>query len=123
MRHDDLDRMLSGEQEIIPSSGFVGSVMSAVRREAATPRPNPFPWKLALPGLIVAVLMLASVFDPSIALFIWGSAAQPFPAVLTRVFAVILEAAKTVQAGWIALALVLSFASVKLAIRIVAWKT
>ena len=50
MRHDDLDHILSEGQDILPSSGFVGSVMDAVRYEAAAPPPIPFPWKRALPG-------------------------------------------------------------------------
>jgi hypothetical protein len=35
MRDDDVDRILSKEQEIIPSSGFVSSVMDAMQCEAA----------------------------------------------------------------------------------------
>ena len=35
--------------------------MDAVRREAAAPPPIPFPWKRALPGLVVAGFALALV--------------------------------------------------------------
>ena len=56
-----MDRILSREDEILPSSGFAVSVMEAVRREAAAPPPIPFPWKRALPGLVVAGLALAVV--------------------------------------------------------------
>ena len=44
MRHltkhdeDEINRILSREDEILPSSGFAVSVMDAVRREAAAPR-------------------------------------------------------------------------------------
>lgn len=118
MRNDDLDRVLSEEQEIMPSSGFVSSVMDAVRREAAALPPIPFPWRRALPGLTVAALALGLVFAADIALFTSGTAAQPLPVVLPSAFSLILEAAKTVRAGWIALALILSLASVKLSIRL-----
>ena len=38
---EDIDRILSREEEILPSSGFAVSVMDAVRSEAAAPPPNP----------------------------------------------------------------------------------
>ena len=57
MNDDDLDRMLMEREEIVPSSGFVASVMEAVQQEAVAPAPIPFPWKWALPGLIVSVAM------------------------------------------------------------------
>ncbi len=59
MDHDDLDRLLSHEPEIVPSSGFTASVMKAVRVQAQAPPPIPFPWKRALPGIAAAVLSLA----------------------------------------------------------------
>jgi hypothetical protein len=59
-QEDDMNRILSREDEILPSSGFAASVMDAVRREAAAPPPIPFPWKRAMPGLVVAVLALAA---------------------------------------------------------------
>jgi hypothetical protein len=36
---DEIDRILSRQDEIVPSSGFAASVMEAVRREAAVPPP------------------------------------------------------------------------------------
>ena len=62
--HDEgeINRILSREDEILPSSGFAVSVMDAVRREAAAPPPIPFPWKRALPGLVVGGFVLALVF-------------------------------------------------------------
>jgi len=123
MGDDDLDRILSTGQEIIPSSGFVASVMDAVRHDAATPPPIPFPWKRALPGLCAAGLVLVSVFAAGSALFIRRTAAQPLPGKLLSAFALIFEASKTVDASWIALALILSLASVKLSMRFVAGKT
>jgi hypothetical protein len=117
MRHDDFDRIRSTEQESIPSSGFVVSVMDAVRHEAAAPPPIPFPWKRALPGLSAVGLAVVSVFVMGMRLFIGGTASLPLPARSPSEFGSISEGWKTVGASWIALALVLSFASVKLSMR------
>lgn len=70
MKDDELDRVLSMQDELQPSSGFAASVMEAVRREAAAPPPIPFPWKRAWPGLVVAglalvVLVAVEVLQPS----------------------------------------------------------
>ena len=61
IENDEIDRALSREDDILPSSGFAASVMDAVRREVAAPPPIPFPWKRALPGLVVAGVVLAVV--------------------------------------------------------------
>jgi hypothetical protein len=53
-----IDRILAAEDELIPTSGFLASVMERVQQEAAAPAPIPFPWKRLLPG----VLMVAGVF-------------------------------------------------------------
>jgi hypothetical protein len=53
MKPENLDRILGGEEELVPSSGFVMSVIDRVRHEAALPDPLAFPWKRALPGMIV----------------------------------------------------------------------
>jgi hypothetical protein len=50
----EIDQILAGEEELMPSSGFLGSVMDRVRQEAALPAPIPFPWKLAVPGILLA---------------------------------------------------------------------
>lgn len=121
MKDDDIDRILSKEQEIIPSSGFLGSVMDAMQREATAP-PIPFPWKRALPGLTAAGLALVSVLVASISLFIRGTVTQPLPSELLSSFALIIGAWKTVGASWIVLALVLSLASVKLSRRLLSGK-
>ena len=43
MSHEEVDRILSKQEEILPSSGFANSVMQAVRQEAAVRRPFPSP--------------------------------------------------------------------------------
>ncbi|MGO9317911.1 MAG: hypothetical protein ACLPXT_06990 [Terracidiphilus sp.] len=49
----EIDHILAGEEELMPSSGFVASVMEQVRQEAAMPEPIPFPWKMAIPLLLL----------------------------------------------------------------------
>lgn len=51
---DAIDRNLAGEELLVPSSGFLAAVMERVRDEAIAPRPIPFPWKRALPGMVLA---------------------------------------------------------------------
>ena len=46
---EELDRILSSEDSLEPSSGFAGAVMGGVRRLAAEPAPLPFPEMFALP--------------------------------------------------------------------------
>ena len=55
---ENLDRILASEEGLVPSSGFVASVMDRVRLEAVAPEPLPFPWKRALPGMIVVGVAL-----------------------------------------------------------------
>lgn len=117
MRNDDLDRLLSNEEEVLPSSGFVLSVMDAVQREAAAPPPIPFPWKRALPGFCAAGLALVSVVVASILLLNHGAAAQPLPPEWLSAFASLIGASKTFGANWIALALLLSLTSMKLSMH------
>jgi hypothetical protein len=122
MRQDDLDRILSKEEEIIPSSGFAASVMDAVRREAAAPPPIPFPWKRAIPGLCAAGFVIVWVFVVAITLFIHGPATQPVPTELLTVFDSTIRGWNTLGANWIVLALAVSLVSVKLSFRFVSAK-
>ena len=64
-------------------------------------------------------LALVSILVLDVTKFIWGTATQPVPAGLVSAFALFLQGWKTAGASWIALALVLSFASVKLFTRFV----
>jgi hypothetical protein len=58
MNRENLDRILATEEELIPSSGFLASVMERVREEATVPPPIPFPWKRAIPGMLLVVGVL-----------------------------------------------------------------
>ncbi len=58
---DDLDRIYSSDEDLIPSSGFTDAVMHAVRLEAATPAAIPFPWRRAAAGVAAAIVLLVTV--------------------------------------------------------------
>jgi hypothetical protein len=119
MKHDDdLDRILSDQEEILPSSGFATSVMDAVRREALAP-PIAFPWKRALPGLAVLVLALAFAVVEVLAQSGRVAAAPSHLETWRSVLAPVVEAAITAGGHWVGLALLLTFASVKLSKRLV----
>ena len=115
MRQDDLDRILSEKQEIVPSAGFLDGVMAAVEREACAPPPIPFPWKRAIPGIAAAVTALAMLAISARAAFARGAANAPSSDALTSAVASFVYLAQSMHAGWLVLALVLSLVSVKLA--------
>ena len=50
----EIGDILATEEELMPSSGFVVSVMDRVRQEAALPAPMPFPWMKAILVILVA---------------------------------------------------------------------
>jgi len=58
MTSERIDEILATEQELVPSSGFLASVMERVREEAAVPPPIPFPWKRFVPGMVVSAGVL-----------------------------------------------------------------
>ena len=119
MTREALDRILSSEDQIVPSSGFAASVMDAVRQEAATPPPILFPWKHALPGFVLGVVALAGLLVAGVALRAPGaspaaSSAYSLPQLLTAARA---AAIKADGVGWAAAALLLTLASVFFSLR------
>jgi len=120
MARDDLDRILGEEHEIIPSIGFVHAVMEAVQRQAEAPPAIPFPWKRALPGMAGAALALGWVLLVGARVWAGSAAAPPEPVVMPPALAALLETARMMGAGWIALALILSLVSVKFSSRLAA---
>jgi hypothetical protein len=113
MRDDDLDRILSRDDDIVPSSSFVTSVMDAVRREAAAPPAIPFPWRRALPGFGAWAVTLVTAVA---AAFGWIDA--PAGLETARAMNQLVEAAAWVGAGWILLALLTSYVLVRLSLRL-----
>jgi hypothetical protein len=125
--NDEIDRILSRKDEILPSSGFTVSVMDAVRREAAAPPPIPFPWKRALPGLVAGGFALALVLAAGVVtiLRMGRASAAPqlpmslslsLPSALTPIFGLLRNLGSA--AGWTLLALLVTFVSVKLSMRL-----
>jgi hypothetical protein len=55
---DELDRILSEEQAVVPPSGFAQRVMAAVMQEASTPPPIPFPWRYVLATLAAMIAVV-----------------------------------------------------------------
>jgi hypothetical protein len=125
MRHDEIDRILSREDEILPSSGFAVSVIDAVRREAAAPPPIPFPWMWALPGLVVASFVLALVLVAVVVVSAQlgtGTVLQPSTSSLSLSFPPSLFAPTQGNLGtaaiWGVLAMLVAFVSVHFSMRL-----
>lgn len=102
-----IDRILAAEDQLVPSSGFLASVMERIHEEAAAPPPIPFPWKRAVPGLVFVTGVLGwSAFKlvhqglPTV-----GGITLAIPH-LSGAVEVSLK-----QAGWIAIALAASLLS------------
>jgi len=105
--HTAIDRILATEEPLIPSSGFLPSVMESVREEAAAPQPIPFPWMRFIPGILVAAGILG-----------WGAfkiIRKGLPALGSvspaqfHLPAAAIQPAE--QAGWVAFALAISLLS------------
>ena len=57
MTPEEIDRALADDAARVRASPrFAAAVMAAVRREAKTPPPLPFPWTRAAPGIAAVVL-------------------------------------------------------------------
>ena len=121
--NEEIDHMLSSEDEILPSSGFAVAVMDAIQREAATPPPIPFPWKRALPGMVVGGLMFVLALVAIVAIIVHlpmtstipqVSAAPPFLEPLG------LQGGIGSATKWTVLALLIAFVSVNLSMRLAA---
>ncbi len=104
---DPIDRILSADEQLVPSSGFVSSVMERVREQAAAPPPIPFPWKRMLPG-----------FGLAVGVFGWGAfeLVRYLPQAIRHAsFAAphlpVFASRDLTQAGWVALACVLALLS------------
>jgi hypothetical protein len=123
MNDAEIDPILSGQDELLPSAGFVASVMDAVRREAAAPPPIPFPWKRALPGLALAVAALALLgFVGVFAVTQHGGASTTPQLVRTLPWNLAQGLQEKIQtaAVWTTLALLVTLVTVKFSMRLAA---
>jgi hypothetical protein len=102
-----IEQILAAEEGLIPASGFLASVMERVQQEAAAPPPIPFPWKRAIPGILLAI-----------GVFVWSAvemihlglpALRSLPLTPQHLPAALLPPVES--AGWVALALGASLAS------------
>jgi hypothetical protein len=107
MNHEAIEKILATEEELVPTSGFLSSVMERVQEEASAPPPIPFPWLRALPALLVAAVVLGGGAVELIRLGIPAMRGFSFtPPHLSAALVQPLE-----QAGWVALALTASLLS------------
>ena len=78
MTPDDLDRILASEEPLVPSSGFVASVMEHLGEDGTEPLPLPFPWRRFLLGFAVS-LALSGLLGSALAGLPWREAlANPY---------------------------------------------
>src|SRR5262245_60397635 len=105
MTDDRLERILSAEDSLEPSSGFAASVMDAVRVQAHEPPPLRFPWPRFAVGLVACLTLAAA-----------GAALGPRAEQLALVLAAPLQplAAVSRELGYAALALIVSLALTRL---------
>jgi hypothetical protein len=118
MSDGDVDRILSRGDEILPSSGFVHSVMEAVHHEASAPPPIPFPWKRAAPFVILGVAALALLVVVAVMLVSQGGGGTVREVAVSPVFGISWDGGIASALKWTVLALVGAFVSVKLSMRL-----
>jgi hypothetical protein len=96
-----IDRILATDDQLVPSSGFLATVMERLREEAAAPPPIPFPWKRTIPGLLFVISVLGWI------LFKLVEQGLPTVSTLPQTIPHLSAAAERPleQAGWVALAL------------------
>jgi len=110
-----IDAILAGEEDLVPSSGFLSSVMEQVQEEANVPPPIPFPWRRAVPGIALA----AGVFGwGGYELVRFGISARgsfalraDFAGIASELHLGSIVGRPMEQVGWVALALALSWLS------------
>jgi hypothetical protein len=114
-----LDAALSaGQDQILPSSGFADTVMTAVRAQSAAPAPIPFPWKRAIPGLVgvaagfaLFVALLAALVSGLLRSGPASASAKPGIASIWNLdFTPLLHHAAGLDVAWITLALAIPLA-------------
>jgi hypothetical protein len=102
-----INQILATEEALIPSSGFLASVMERVHDEAVAPPPIPFPWKRAIPGIVLVTGTLGwGAFE-----FVRHAISDVHELAFTPPHISATLAAPLEEAAWIALALGVSLVS------------
>jgi hypothetical protein len=119
MNHDDIDQVLTIEDKITPSTGFLTSVKEQVAREAAALPELEFPWMRVLPQFLATIAAIAAA--------IWHvSGILSDPAAIAVLNEQILQL-PTLAAGiglqWIVLAVALTVISITISSSLVAGTT
>jgi hypothetical protein len=109
-----IESILATEEELLPSSGFLSAVMERVHDEAYATAPIPFPWRRAVPGIVLTAGVFAWATYEFVRQGVAAAGSITFnspqiPAAIERP----LE-----QAGWVAMALAVSLVSWLLSRRI-----
>ena len=117
MNDADIDRMLSRRDDILPSSGFVASVMDAVRTEAAAPPPIPFPWRRARPVVALAAAALLTTLVLVVIVVVQSSTELPAASPPATLFIVVHWGLNSI-AGWTGLSLLVALISAKVSMRL-----
>jgi hypothetical protein len=117
LKADEINRIMSEEEEILPSSGFFDSVMSAVRSEAAAPPAIPFPWKRALPLFVVGGIALVALVLYGVSA-IAGAGAASAQSTSSLSYPMFADALFAALGGWISVACLVSLASVMFSLRL-----
>lgn len=60
---DDLDRALTDDDTLVPSSGFAARVMDGVRDDLSDPAPIAFPWRPFAIGVVACLVWAASAIQ------------------------------------------------------------
>ncbi|MBV8827935.1 MAG: hypothetical protein JO108_01770 [Acidobacteriaceae bacterium] len=115
---DDIDRILLNEDDIVPSSGFVESVMDAIREEAKIPQPIPFPWKRAMIGIALMAALLIPAMQFAIRLSVDAESTRSLSTLSQHLFAAVTNAWRA-GAGWVTLALFISLGSLAVTKRLI----
>ena len=118
MEPDELDRWLSDDEAIVPSSGFAAAAMEAVRREASAPPAIPFPWIRALPGLAATTLALAWVLITGLSAIREAAAHASQATALPGLFATLVDIGMSAATVWAVVAALLAVLPVMWSMRL-----
>ena len=125
-KHDALNRLIEEHfagrsDQLVPSSGFVASVMESIQAEAAAPPPIVFPWRRVLPGALVAlcglIVLVVLVLHGDVLHGGNAALAAPAHAQLALSFPPVFSAGDGVL-GWILVAACLSVAAIAASFRL-----